>query len=376
MRSPECRKRNLLSPAGDFALLPAAAQIKILAENVSDISPRRIPYILFSLLFGVSTHFLALLSFLNPWRKTCRTLAQDPVFILGHWCSGARWLQQLLLQDDRFISPNRLECMRPYTSDIDSFFLRLFKRIKQMFGADAQDCSQTLCADEYALLAIGLPSPLRRAFFFRNYGDFSEHQGWEGLSRRKISGICRKWQRFLCRVQARAPENRMLLNSPQHSWRVPEIRKMFPNAKFILIVRPPEDVCAALIKRLQPWFLQHALSRSVPELRKEEFLENYLYMHDKLLSDLESAQENAFTIVRYEDLKADPVQEIRRIYQDLALPGGQSAAEKISTVLSLKAHLPFRPVPSGGFTFTGAKVSVFRIRLGLAPHHTAASHSV
>jgi len=89
--------------------------------------------------------------------------------------------------------------------------------------------------------------------------------------------------------------------SPHHCRHVERIGRMFPNARFIHMVRDPRDVTASLMK--MPWSRGSYLS-SAREWRR------LLTEHQRLLEEMDSSR---YMGVRYESLVADTEAEVRRV---------------------------------------------------------------
>jgi hypothetical protein len=113
---------------------------------------------------------------------------------------------------------------------------------------------------------------------------------------------------------------------------------MFPNAKFIHIHRDPLAVYRST----------HKLHRSVidmvglQKLSDEEIFDNvvsfYSRMMRRYLDQKTRIPEKNVVEVRYEDLERQPMQELRRIYDELQLPGWDAAKPHIETHVASQAN--------------------------------------
>lgn len=356
---------------GFFKFLTIQTQIKILLENFSDIDPVNTKFILRFLLIGMMNSLFVCISFLFFAQGRKKEIRQDPVFILGHWRSGTSWLHELLMHDDRFIAPGTLEVLRPLSFRFDralyTFLKSLHLKVRTSIKRPMDSMVISLDSpqeDEFALLSMGVPSPSRWLFFFDNAGTYLNRQGWNGLPDRTVRRICRKWVWFLSCVQARAPEKQLLLKSPPHSWRVTQIRKVFPNAKFVFIVRRPEDVYVSFRKMLNTYLLNNSLSRREPYVSPEDFTQNYTAMCRKILSEAEAMPDNAFTVLRYEDLKQNPAAEVRRIFRNLGYENFAPAIAKLEQEMA-DGKFSKPPVPeTADVHLSGPEIEAFCRRFG------------
>lgn len=80
---------------------------RLLARNHFAIAPIRWAMAAIISLFAPVNIFFALLQRFRLGRAIDETkLADDPVFVIGHWRSGTTYLHELLVRDERFTYPN------------------------------------------------------------------------------------------------------------------------------------------------------------------------------------------------------------------------------------------------------------------------------
>lgn len=93
--------------------------------------------------------------------------------------------------------------------------------------------------DEFALLLLGEPSLYRGFIDPRRLRDCGE-QLWSGHE-----GTLERWQCFVRGLAASAPGSPVLLKSPNHTFRLPLLRSLFPGARFIWLGRHTGEVLAS-----------------------------------------------------------------------------------------------------------------------------------
>ena len=92
--------------------------------------------------------------------------------------------------------------------------------------------------DEFALCNLGVPSPYL-AWAFPNHGPVSdEYLDLRSLPAAEREAWKRAWRMFVQRV-ALVRSGRIVLKSPTHTARVRTILEVFPDARFVHIVRDP-----------------------------------------------------------------------------------------------------------------------------------------
>jgi hypothetical protein len=131
------------------------------------------------------------------------------------------------------------------------------------------------------------------------------------------------------------------LKSPPHTARLAALREMFPQARFIHLVRNPAEVFPSSVRLWTILFdvqgcqtpRTEALANGAPDV------ENYvLATFDALYRDFakESADMPAerFCELRYEDLVADPLAQLERVYARLNLGSFEIARPRFAEYLA------------------------------------------
>jgi hypothetical protein len=134
-----------------------------------------------------------------------------------------------------------------------------------------------------------------------------------------------RWKRyqvaFIRKLSLVSRGRRLLLKSPAHMARIRYLRELFPGAKFVHISRPPQRVFQSnliLWRTLQETF---GLQRPPPRQHQEELTaREYLSAEEHYLADRSLIPAGDLAEVRLQDLSADPIGELKRIYRELGLP--------------------------------------------------------
>ena len=120
-----------------------------------------------------------------------------------------------------------------------------------------------------------------------------------------------------------------LSKNPPHTGRVKELVKMFPNAKFIYLMRNPytvfESTRSFFTNTIQPLKLQDT---SHEELEKN-ILSIYAKLYHKYEADKACIPEGNLIEVKFEDFEADAMGMTEHIYKALSIPGFAEARADI-----------------------------------------------
>ena len=135
----------------------------------------------------------------------------------------------------------------------------------------------------------------------------------------------------------------LVLKSPPHTGRIRLLAEMFPQAKFIHLVRDPYSLFPST-RRL--WYaLEQVQGFQVP---RYEYLDDYVFaaferMYRGFDQQRPFIDDSRICEVRYEDLVKDPLGELRRIYQQLDLGDFEQVRDKIAA--SVNDRKSYRTTP-------------------------------
>lgn len=112
-----------------------------------------------------------------------------------------------------------------------------------------------------------------------------------------------------------------LSKNPPHTGRVKELVKMFPNAKFIYLMRNPytvfESTRSFFTNTIQPLKLQDI----TPAELEQNILSVYAKLYHKYEADKASIPAGNLIEVKFEDFEADAMGMTEHIYDALSIPG-------------------------------------------------------
>src|SRR5262249_16268469 len=142
---------------------------KLLARGHFRIHPLRICMALIIAVCAACNSFWTWLQNLIYGRRIDATqITEPPIFIIGHWPTPPTYLHELMVRDQRYGYPTYLECYEPNHFMVSSWWVRgvlwlLLPGKRPMDNmATGVDRPQE---DEFALVAMGSPSPYCRMAF-------------------------------------------------------------------------------------------------------------------------------------------------------------------------------------------------------------------
>lgn len=277
-------------------------------------------------------------------RRIRRTeIPSAPIFIIGHWRSGTTLLQEFLALDDQFVTPNLFQCSFP------DHFLVSERWLKPLTGwmqprtrlMDAMLSSWNAPAEEeIALLLMTLSSPYLVAAF---PDAPRELHRFDNLSKSLTPEERTAWKsacvRFLKKLTFKSGRT-LLLKSPANTARIPLLLELFPDARFIHIVRDPLAVFSSTRHLHRVLSRNNSFTSAEPIDLDERILSSYQSMYQSYHLYRVKIPADRRVELRFEDLERDPAGELKKIYDHLQLPGWDRLEAKLEEPLA--RHRAFR----------------------------------
>lgn len=259
-------------------------------------------------------------------------LQHPPLFVLGHWRTGTTLLHELLILDDRFSTPTTHDCFMPCHSLVSERFFKEYlgflmpnKRPMDNMAA-GWDRPQE---DEFALCLLGEPSTYTDIAFPNRPPLSPGALDLSGLTPREKAHWKRTLERFVKTLAVRDPR-RLVLKSPPHTARIPELLELFPDAKFVHIRRDPYTLFASTMNL----WMSLAKSHGLQTPRGGEQLEEKVYREFRTITERYLATKDMIPAghlveVRYEEFVKDLVGGMQHVYDGLQLDDFETVQPKI-----------------------------------------------
>lgn len=309
----------------------------LMAKNRFAIYPRRIGMFLIISLISFVNSFLALLQLAIYGRRINRTeIKEPPIFIVGHWRSGTTMLHELFVLDKRFTYPNTYECYAP-SHALVSF--RVFGPLLGILMPKRRPMDNMATGwnhpqeDEFALCNLGVPSPYLTLAFPNRPPQCQEYLDLQGVGPEARARWKDKFLWFVRTLTLRSPK-RVVLKSPPHTARIALLREIFPDARFVHIVRDPYVIFASTVNLWKRLYKDEGLQVPRFEGLDEHVYETFNRMYAAFNSQQPSIPPGHFSEVRYEDLVADPIGQMRKVYADLGLDGFSDVLPALETYVA------------------------------------------
>jgi omega-hydroxy-beta-dihydromenaquinone-9 sulfotransferase len=244
-----------------------------------------------------------------------------PLFILGHWRTGTTHLQYLLAQDTRrFAFANTFQVMNPsaflMTERLLAPMLRNFVPKTRPMDAMALGMDSP-AEDEFAMALMTGRSPYMGLSFPRNRAHYERYLTFKRAPASETQEWKEAFRKFVGKLTRVHPSRDLLLKSPAHTARIPLLLELFPEARFVHIVRDPYSVFMSsrhIIATLFPYmFLQEPNLAEVDE----DILQRYDILNGEYLQTREMIPPGRLFELRYEDLETKPLEVLESLYGTL-----------------------------------------------------------
>jgi hypothetical protein len=249
---------------------------------------------------------------------------RPPVFIVGHWRSGTTHLFNLLSGGGGVAYATPIAVGLPWDFELlGRLAIPLLRRaIPSGRGIDEMAVTpESPQEDELALASMTAPSFYHGVYFPRRFAEeMARGLFFDGCSAAERERWQRALRRFTQKVERQAPAGgRVLVKNPAHTARIDAIREIWPDARFIHIVRDPHAVLQSSRRMFADLLDMLALQKHDPEVLERTLLATYPRMMDKLIADSRDLPPERFAEVRFEDLEAAPLATVRALAEQIGL---------------------------------------------------------
>lgn len=269
-----------------------------------------------------------------------RPLEYDPVFILGHWRSGTTFVHNVLSCDRHFGYNTTYQTVFPH---LMMFGQPFFKKSMSWLMPDKRptdnmELAVDLPQEEEFALANMMPYTYYNFWFLpRHMQEYCDkYMLFEGITPEELSTFEEVFTRLIKISLWNTGGTQFLSKNPPHTGRVRELVKMFPNAKFIYLMRNPYTV----FESTRSFFTNTIKPLQLQDISAEELEQNILSIYAKLYhkyqQDKSAIPAGNLIEVRFEDFETDALGMTEQIYRTLSLPGWDEARDAIAAYVGRK----------------------------------------
>ncbi|MBR3548366.1 MAG: sulfotransferase [Bacteroidaceae bacterium] len=269
-----------------------------------------------------------------------KPMENDPLFILGHWRSGTTFVHNIFAQDKHFGYTTTYQTVFPhYVMALQGFF-------KPTMGWLMPDKRPT----DNMELAPDLPQ--EEEFAINNSCPFNYYNFW--FFPEKMNEYCDRYLTFKAitpKEEQAFKDNfeklvkislwntngtQYLSKNPPHTGRLKTMSELFPNAKYIFLMRNPYTVFEST-RNFYTNTIKPLELHSIPlEQMEQNILRNYMELYRAYKEQKKYVPEGNIYEVKFEDIEQDALGITEKIYRDLNIPGWEEARPAIEKYIGGK----------------------------------------
>lgn len=288
-----------------------------------------------------------LLSLLQPFEDrrykkllAGKTIENDPVFVLGHWRSGTTFVHNVLSCDKQFGYNTTYQTVFP---NLMLFGQSFFKKQTSLLMPDKRptdnmELKVDLPQEEEFALSNMLPYSFYNFWFFPKYWqEYSKkYLLFEDITPEELEKFKSVFERLIKISLWNTKGSRFLSKNPPHTGRIPHLLEMFPNAKFIYLMRNPytvfESTRSFFTNTIQPLKLEEFSNQEI----QDNIVKTYRDLYFKYEKDKALIPEGNLIEVKFEDFEKNALEMTKNIYNTLSIPGFENARPAIEAYLDTK----------------------------------------
>jgi hypothetical protein len=267
-------------------------------------------------------HWIDYLWFRKKIRKY--VFKEPPLFIIGHWRSGTTFLHNLLTKDPLAAYTTTYQCVFPdnlKSKWLFKTFMRIFMpRVRP--GDNLEIAASFPQEDEYGMSNLTHHSYYHFFYFPSNYRSlYKKYVRFESLTEEEINCWKKLYREMVIKALLNTRGNRIILKNPVNMGRMLHLVDIFPEARFVHIIRNPVIVYLSTLKFLTQLFPTLQLERFTEDDISEMILEIYGKIMRDYLEELKQLGPDRLIEIRYEELVEKPLDSLEYIYEQFHFSG-------------------------------------------------------
>ncbi len=272
----------------------------------------------------------------GPRRLTRVRIDPGPLYIQGFGRTGTTHLHNILAQDPGFGTVSTFQAIASPMFLIGRGWLDrlIVQGLPEKRPMDNMAVSLDLPQEEeIALASTSHLSSMHQLSFPRSARKYVEKFATMRLTSEELAQWEHAYLDVLRKATLASGGRQLVLKSPTNLGRTALLLRLFPDAKFIHIMRNPYVVYQSiqnLYRTMLPVFQMQDFNPMDIELAIRT---GYVKMMRQFMHDRASIPAGQLAEVRFEDLERDPIAEVERLYSELALADWSRAKEPIGNYL-------------------------------------------
>jgi len=267
---------------------------------------------------------------------------EPPIFIIGFWRSGTTYLHNLMCLDSNHAFVSTYQSIFPSHSLINSFWLKKLATMAMPKERPVDKVSLNMDFPQEEEMALGNTQKISFYNYFYFPDDLDELTEetlyFKNVKKKDIDNWREKYLLIIKKAMIMTGGKRFVSKNPPNTFRIPQLLKTFPEAKFIYLYRNPYKVLSSFIL-----FMSQVIEGVGFQKPNVNNFENGIFnLFKKALNKYEQDKslipgKNLFEI-KYEDFMEEPVKTIDNIYTQFNLDNTEEFSDKLNKFISSQKH--------------------------------------
>ncbi len=269
-----------------------------------------------------------------------KPLENDPLFILGHWRSGTTFVHSIFSCDKHFGYNTTYQTVFPHLIMWGQAFFK--KNMSWLMPdkrpTDNMELAVDLPQEEEFALSNMMPYTYYNFWFLPRYMQeyADKYLLFDQITEEELEVFRETFLKLIKISLWNTNGTQFLSKNPPHTGRVKELVKMFPNAKFIYLMRNPYTV----FESTRSFFTNTIQPLKLEDMSNEEIESNIISIYTKLYHKYEAEKKyipsGNLIEIKFEDFEQNAFDMTKEIYRSLSLPGFEESKAEIEKYLSKK----------------------------------------
>ena len=269
-----------------------------------------------------------------------KPLENDPLFILGHWRSGTTFVHNIFAQDKHFGYTTTYQTVFPhYIMALQGFFKPTMGWLMpDKRPTDNMELAPDLPQEEEFAINNTCPFNYYNFWFFpqrmQEYCD--RYLTFRDITDEELAEFKREFEKLVKISLWNTGGTQYLSKNPPHTGRLKALTELFPNAKYVYLIRNPYTVFEStrnfFLNTIRPLELH-----SIPvEQMEQNILRNYVELYRAYKEQKQYVPAENIFEVKFEDIEQDALGITEAIYRQLRIPGWEEARPAIEAYIGRK----------------------------------------
>ncbi len=267
---------------------------------------------------------------------------KPPVFILGFWRSGTTFLHNLMCQDPDHAYVTTYLSIFPHHSLVNSGWLKSLAKLIAPSHRPVDNVKLDMNWPQEEEMALGNMQPLS----FYNYFYFPDHTEeytqrsllFNNVNQQEFDKWEKAYKLLIKKALILSPGDRFVSKNPPNTFRIPQLLKLFPDAKFVYIYRNPYRTLSSFLLFMKQVMLGVGFQNLDEKEIDLQLLNLYLIALEKYEKDKVLIPQNNLIEIQYETFKSDPFNTIENIYNTFDLKDFKTIEPILNNYINSQKH--------------------------------------